>query len=235
MDAREAAPVPGSDQPARGRVRRFVHRFRPGLGAPPALAHTQGQAAGVRHSSGAAQRRTGRQRYKAFFLLTYLKNNSLQQYQAASFGISQARVSQLAAGLLPMLNQVLARCGLLPVRDGAGLAQRLTTHPTPVLACDGVDVGCRAIATTRRRPRNTAPKKVHYVKNMTLCDATQYVHHLSPTEAGRQHDKRLADEYTLQLPAGRVLWQAPQEAAEARADVFATTLQPAACTVARRR
>lgn len=42
---------------------------------------------------------------------------------------------------------------------------------------------------------------------MTLCDATQYVHYLSPTEGGRQHDKRLADEYALHLPAGSVLRQ----------------------------
>lgn len=40
---------------------------------------------------------------------------------------------------------------------------------------------------------------------MTLCDVTQYVHCLSPTEGGRQHDKKLADEYSLHLPAGSVL------------------------------
>ncbi|OGX89634.1 hypothetical protein BEN47_19545 [Hymenobacter lapidarius] len=37
---------------------------------------------------------------KLFFLLTYFKNNSLQQHQAASFGISQAHVSQLSTALL---------------------------------------------------------------------------------------------------------------------------------------
>lgn len=42
---------------------------------------------------------------------------------------------------------------------------------------------------------------------MTLCDATQYVHFLSATEGGRQHDKRLADDYALHLPAGSVLRQ----------------------------
>ncbi|MFD2788063.1 transposase family protein, partial [Hymenobacter rubripertinctus] len=42
---------------------------------------------------------------------------------------------------------------------------------------------------------------------MTLCDATQYVHYLSPTEGGRCHDKRLADEYRLCLPLGSVLRQ----------------------------
>lgn len=42
---------------------------------------------------------------------------------------------------------------------------------------------------------------------MTLCDATQYVHFLSATEGGRVHDKKLADEYALHLPAGSVLRQ----------------------------
>ncbi len=42
---------------------------------------------------------------------------------------------------------------------------------------------------------------------MTLCDSTQYIYFLSPTEGGRQHDKRLADEYALQVPAGSVLRQ----------------------------
>ena len=76
-----------------------------------------------------------------FFLPTYLKSNRLQQHQAASFGVSQARVSQLATALLGVLNQVLARRGLLPVRDGSELAQRLAQHPEPVFACDGVERG----------------------------------------------------------------------------------------------
>lgn len=78
---------------------------------------------------------------KLFFLLTYLKSNVLQDHQAASFGISQTRVSRLATVLLGVLNQVLARRGLLPVRDGAELAQRLAHHPDKVLADDGVERG----------------------------------------------------------------------------------------------
>lgn len=42
---------------------------------------------------------------------------------------------------------------------------------------------------------------------MTLCDATQYLHYLSPTEGGRVHDKKLADAYALHLPTGSVLRQ----------------------------
>lgn len=42
---------------------------------------------------------------------------------------------------------------------------------------------------------------------MTLCATTQYVHYCSPTEGGRQLDKRLADDCALHLPAGCVLRQ----------------------------
>ncbi len=60
---------------------------------------------------------------KLFFLLTYLKTNFLQQHQAASFGVSQTRVSRLAGPLLDVLNQTLA------------------AHPDWVFTCDGVERG----------------------------------------------------------------------------------------------
>ncbi|WP_345074531.1 transposase family protein [Hymenobacter fastidiosus] len=69
---------------------------------------------------------------KLFFLLTYLKSNSLQQHQAASFGVSQTRVSRLTTVLLGVLTQVLRRRGLLPVRNGAELARHLAQHPDQV-------------------------------------------------------------------------------------------------------
>ena len=78
---------------------------------------------------------------KLFFLLTYLKTNALQAHQAASFGVSQTRVSRLAGALLDVLNQTLAALGLLPVRDGAQLAQRLAAHPDKVFTYDGVERG----------------------------------------------------------------------------------------------
>src|SRR4051812_13211922 len=49
---------------------------------------------------------------KLFFLLVYLKSNSLQQHQAASFGISQGKVSTIAKVLLASLNQCLSKLQL---------------------------------------------------------------------------------------------------------------------------
>lgn len=55
--------------------------------------------------------------------------------------------------------------------------------------------------------KNLAVKKSHCLKNNLLCDDTQYIHYLSPTENGSMHDKKIADTYPLHLPKGSVLRQ----------------------------
>ena len=97
---------------------------------------------------------------KLFFLLTYLKTNSLQQHQAASFGVSQTRVSRLAGPLLDVLNQTLAARHLLPVRDGAQLARRLAAHPDKVFPYDGVERGIpRNVDRAAQEEEYSAKKK----------------------------------------------------------------------------
>ncbi len=100
---------------------------------------------------------------KLFFLLTYLKSNSLQQHQAASFGVSQTRVSRLATALLGVLHQVLHRRGLLPVRDGAELARHLAQHPDQVFAYDGVERG------VPRNPDREAQAEEHSAKKKPIA------------------------------------------------------------------
>lgn len=85
---------------------------------------------------------------KLFFLLVYLKTNSLQAHQAASFGVSQTKVSRISPVLLILLNQTLSKMGLMPLRDGERLAEQLAQHPTKVFRYDGLERGVL---------RNTAP------------------------------------------------------------------------------
>ena len=96
---------------------------------------------------------------KLFFLLTYLKTNSLQAHQAASFGVSQTRVSRLTGPLLDVLNQTLAARGLLPVRDGTQLAQRLAAHPDKVFTYDGVERGIPRNADREGQQEEYSAKK----------------------------------------------------------------------------
>ncbi|MCP4439195.1 MAG: transposase family protein [Aureispira sp.] len=62
---------------------------------------------------------------KLLFALVYLKNYPLQQFQAASFGLSQAKVSIWMKLLQPSLLESLKQLGVVPLREGHKLAQLL--------------------------------------------------------------------------------------------------------------
>lgn len=77
---------------------------------------------------------------KRLFLLNYLKTNALQ-HQAASFGVSQTKLSRMAIVLLNVLNQTLGQLDLLPVRNAEQLATALRSHPHNVFSYDGTERG----------------------------------------------------------------------------------------------
>ena len=145
---------------------------------------------------------------KLFFLLVYLKTNSLQELQAANFGVSQTKVSRVSVVLLMLLNETLAKMGLAPFRDGEILGKQLADHPTKVFIYDGMERGVlRNTDQQAQEAEYSGKKKGHRVKNNLLSDDSQYIHYLSPTESGSVHDKTIADEYPLTLPEQSVLKQ----------------------------
>ena len=145
---------------------------------------------------------------KLFFLLVYLKTNSLQEQQAASFGVSQTKVSRISHVLLNLLNETLQKMKLMPYRDGVLLAKQLENHPTKVFMYDGMERGIlRNALDDAQEDEYSGKKKAHKVKNNLLCDDSQYILYLSPTENGSVHDKTIADEYPLILPDESVLKQ----------------------------
>lgn len=78
---------------------------------------------------------------KLFFLLVYLKTNNLQQYQAASFGVSQGKVSRIGRILLSVLDKTFKRIGFSPVGNGSELKAVLATHPNQAFTYDGIERG----------------------------------------------------------------------------------------------
>ena len=62
---------------------------------------------------------------KLFFILVYLKNYSLQEMMAASFGFSQGQASKWQKILRPLLHDTLKTLNMLPTRDGQKVAQIL--------------------------------------------------------------------------------------------------------------
>lgn len=62
---------------------------------------------------------------KLFFILVYLKNYSLQEMMAASFGFSQSQASKWKKVLCPLLYDTLDALKMLPLRDGHRVAEAL--------------------------------------------------------------------------------------------------------------
>jgi hypothetical protein len=62
---------------------------------------------------------------RLLFILTYLKQNAIQEVHGQLFGMSQSNVSKWVRLLLDILNDALAAQRLLPARSAAELAVRL--------------------------------------------------------------------------------------------------------------
>jgi hypothetical protein len=67
---------------------------------------------------------------KLLFILTYLKQNPIQEVQGQLFGMSQANAHKWIYLLHTVLNQALAQQELLPARTAGELATLLTSKQT---------------------------------------------------------------------------------------------------------
>src|SRR4029450_8083330 len=140
---------------------------------------------------------------KGLFILVYQKTNPLQTMHGLHFGLSQPQRHYWIHRLLPVLRQALAALDMAPERD----ASRVATSP---LRLEGAPAGALD-GTERRRQRPTeaaqhtahyrGKKKPHTDKNGLLINAyTSTVVSLSPTVAGKTHDKKAVDAAHLLSP-----------------------------------
>ena len=143
---------------------------------------------------------------KLFFILLYLKTNSLQELMGAMFGLSQASVGLIIKVLLDLLNDSLRQMGLQPYRDGTLLKKALEDHEEKVFLLDGTErIIQRNICEVAQEEEYSGKKHGHRIKNNVLSDNSLYIHYLSPTTIGKEHDKKHLDEFPVLLPKGSVL------------------------------
>jgi hypothetical protein len=138
---------------------------------------------------------------KLFFLMVYLKNAPLQEFQGANFGISQGKVSRIVKILNDLLLKTLSKLKLIPCRSNEDLQNVLEKHPDNTFSMD---------ATERRVARNidyesqkelfSGKKKDHTVKNNIIFDDSSEVLFLSQTYEGKIHDKAICDEDNYYYP-----------------------------------
>jgi hypothetical protein len=145
---------------------------------------------------------------KGLFMLVYQKTTPLQTMPGLHLGLSQPQTHYWIHRLRPVLRRALAALDMAPERD----ASRVATSP---LMLEGAPAGALD-GTERRRPRPTDPtqqtahysgkKKAHTDKNVLLINEyTSKVVYLSPTVAGKTHDKKAADEADLVYPVHSTL------------------------------
>ena len=145
---------------------------------------------------------------KLLFILVYQKTYPLQVVMGELFGMSQPGTNHWIHRLLPIIRTALLDIGVMPERDGLEFArkERHINEPHEYII-DG---------TERRRQRPKDPekqtlfysgkKKAHTDKNILVVNTrSKRVGYLSPTCAGKTHDKKVADCEQIVYPKRSIL------------------------------
>jgi hypothetical protein len=145
---------------------------------------------------------------KLLFILVYQKTAPLQVMQGLQFGLSQGSVNHWTHRLLPVLQASLVPLPLPPARDGAVVAAAAETSAGGAnLSVDGTERRIqRPCDPVQQREKYSGKKKTHTEKNLVLINEhTPRVVYLSPTVAGKTHDKKLAEASAIRYPARSTL------------------------------
>lgn len=145
---------------------------------------------------------------KLLFILVYQKTYPLQVIQGELFGMGQSSANEWVHRLLPVLRDALTTIGVMPEREGSQFARsERRKQESSEYIIDG---------TERRRQRPKGPekqalyysgkKKAHSDKNLVVVQTdSKRVGYLSPTYAGKTHDKKIADDERIAYPRQTVL------------------------------
>nr|WP_320058343.1 transposase family protein [uncultured Bacteroides sp.] len=110
---------------------------------------------------------------RLFFILVYLKNNPLQEYHAACFGMGQKHCNTFVHCLNHVLRLGLETMGLVPAQTDKELSDRLSELSKdgtvePVLLHDGTEretgkIACKTMCKTVQKQQKT-----HFCKTLIM-------------------------------------------------------------------
>lgn len=146
---------------------------------------------------------------KLLFILFYFRVYPTQILQGYLFDLGQPQANEWIHRLTPVLNQALGYEKQLPARQSKDIKAVLVACPGLEFIIDGTERPIRRPKDADCQKKNySGKKKRHTVKNNVITDKrTRKVKGLSPTCAGKKHDKKLADEQELSFPEGSKLWK----------------------------
>src|SRR5262247_748471 len=145
---------------------------------------------------------------KLLFILVYQKTNPLQTMHGLHFGLSQPQTNYWIHRLLPVLRRALVALDLAPARDASrGATSPLRLEGAPAGALDGTERRRhRPTEAAQQTAHDSGTQKAHTDKTVRLLhEYTSQVVYLSPTVAGKTHDKKAVDEADLVYPVNSTL------------------------------
>lgn len=145
---------------------------------------------------------------KLLFILFYFRQYPTQEVQGFFFGMSQAQANEWIHRLRGLLNESLGYEMQLPERRAANLEAVLSSCPSLEFIIDGTERPInRPQDKDKQKEYYSGKKKQHTVKNNLITERGGQVVYLSGTYAGKQHDKKIADEEGYRFPSGSKLLQ----------------------------
>ena len=174
--------------------------------------HTQEGHPRHRQPGGGAKGGLRTMEEKLLFILVYQKTYPLQTMHGLQFGLSQPQTNYWIQRLLPVGQRALADLHLTPERDASKVARSpLSRERAPDLLIDGTERRRqRPQAAELQKAHSSGKKKAHADKNGRLVNEhTGKVSYLSPTVAGKPHDKKVADHAAITFPASATLSKDP--------------------------
>ena len=162
-----------------------------------------------RARGGGRQAVLSRDEDKLLFSLFYYRFYPLQEVQGFLFGMGKTQAHAWVHRLTPLMSKALGYELQLPERDAASVEEVLAACPELSFIIDGTE---RPIERPKDKHKQksyySGKKKKHTVKNLLISETkTKKIKVLSPTVAGKQHDKSLADEQNYHYPGGTRLYK----------------------------
>ncbi|OAV63796.1 hypothetical protein Barb6XT_03043 [Bacteroidales bacterium Barb6XT] len=142
---------------------------------------------------------------KLLFILSYLKNNPLQEYHGAAYNMSQPQCNERVHRLSGIRCRTLKTLGKLPDRNH--LRVNYLTGQCEDILPDGTERPVERLQDEDRQKSCYSGKKTHNVKNNLPCTPQKRILWLSKTCEGSVYDKKIMDEQPLSLPSGITLPQ----------------------------
>jgi hypothetical protein len=166
---------------------------------------------GCERKKGAGKKpRLASARLRLFFVLIYLKCYPTYDVLGILFDLDSGNCCDWIKRILPVLETTLGKKQVLPVRKIRSVEAFLSLFPDEKdLLIDGTERRTQRSSRAKTQRKHYSGKQhCHTRKNLVMANPEKKILLLSPSKAGRYHDKKLFDKETSfrHIPPDRTLW-----------------------------